>query len=99
MRQILSIFFVVLFVAYLVTPVFVVFFDNSTDISFIHSYTEQEKNNSELVVEESENKQINKMYSNDSSLFGLNPKQTLKNPESSWSTIYFEINSPPPELL
>ena len=99
MRQFFSIFFVILFVAYLATPVFIVFFDKSTDISYIHSYTEQEKNNSELVIEESENKQINKVYSIDSGLFGLNTKQTLKDQESRWSTIYFEINSPPPEFL
>ncbi|WP_339609561.1 hypothetical protein [uncultured Planktosalinus sp.] len=99
MRQLLSIFFAILFVAYLATPLFIVFFDNSTDISYIHSYTEQEKNNSELVIEESENKQFHKMYSNDSGLFELNTKQTLKNTESNWSTIYFDINLPPPELL
>ncbi len=99
MRQFVSLFFILLFGAFLATPTFVAFFDNSPDISYIHSTTEEEKTHSERSIDESENKQIHKIYSYDSDLNGLNTKNSIKSSEPIWSKIYFEINSPPPEIV
>lgn len=99
MRQIVSIFFILLFGAFLATPTFVAFFDNSPDISYIHSTTEEEKTHSDRSIDQSENKQINKICSQESNLYGVNTKSSSVAPEHNWSGVYFEINSPPPEIV
>lgn len=98
MRQLVSIFFILLFGAFLATPTLVVFFDNAPDLSYVHSSTEEEKTNPERIIDESENTHNKKIYSFDSNLNGLHTKHILEAPEPNWSSIYFEINHPPPEL-
>lgn len=98
MRQVVIIFFILLFGAFIATPTFVAFSENSIDLSYIHSSTEEEKTNSERIIDEIENKQINKIYYYNSNLTGLHTKHPLAVPDHNWSTIYFEINSPPPDI-
>jgi len=99
MRQLLSLFFVFVFSAFLATPTFVVLVDTSAEISFVHHVTEEEKTHNERFVDESESKQINKFYAVDFIHFGLHTSHNLNAPQILWSAVYFEINSPPPETV
>lgn len=99
MRQLLSLFFVLVFSAFLATPTFVILVDTSAEISFVHHATEEEKTHNERFVDESESKQINKLYAVDSNHFGLHTNHNLNAPQTLWSAVYFEINSPPPETV
>jgi len=98
MRQLASIFFSLLFLVFLATPTYVDFFDDSIDISYIHTSTENEKNNSERVIGEIENKLFEKLISYNFCPNILSKKHVLGLSKSIWETLYYDINSPPPEI-
>lgn len=79
-------------------PTYVAFVDNTIDISQIHASTEEEKKNTERFIAESENQPNDKIFSFNPYLNGFYKKLILATPAPSWSSIYFKINSPPPEI-
>lgn len=97
MRQVLSIFLILLFSAFIATPTFVVLTENSIDISFLHSANEEEKTQDECCFEMSENKKLDNFYTFESTLINCYKKNALEAPNSSWKAIYFDIQIPPPD--
>lgn len=97
MRQLISLFLILLFSAFIATPTFVVLSGSSIDISYLHSSSEEEKTHNERFFEESENKKLNNFYTFDSSLLDSYKKRILDTPNSLWNPIYFDIQIPPPE--
>lgn len=82
------------------TPTVVTVIKNSIDISYVYSVNEEEKNNSEeRTFSEKHTKFINKYLTLSLGLmeFSESNFSTLLNKH--WSTVYFELNSPPPEYI
>ncbi len=98
MREFYSIFFLLIFTGFLLTPTFVACFDNTVDLSYIFSTTEEEQNGDERNLADKSPKLISKFFSfnfNFSEFLGKSiPDIHLDN----WNTVYFELHSPPPEL-
>tara|TARA_R110002072_G_scaffold174802_19_gene330580 strand:+ start:1498 stop:1797 length:300 start_codon:yes stop_codon:yes gene_type:complete len=98
MRQLISLFLILLFSAFIATPTFVVLSGSSTDISYLHSSSEEEKTHNERFFEESENKKLNNFYTFESALLDSYQKFILGVSYSLWNPIYFDIQVPPPDL-
>ncbi len=91
-KNIISIFFTVIFLAFLTAPAVIVMVDNSVDVSCFYSVSEEEKENGTNVffhinLSQQTNFSLAKSINNDEYYF------------KKYSTPHLNIISPPPELI
>lgn len=97
MRQLISIFLISLFVAFIATPTFVAITETTIDISTLHTSSEEEKTQNERFFEEIENKKPN-YFIFDLAMLYSGKKHDSEAPHSLWNDIFFDIQIPPPDL-
>lgn len=83
--------------AFIATPTFVAYFDNTIDLSYVYSTTEEEQNGDERTFGEKHNKLINTFQSISLEFIKLNRKNAFSSQNLKLNAIYFELHSPPPE--
>lgn len=83
--------------AFIATPTFVAYFDNTIDLSYVYSTTEEEQNGDERTFGEKHNKLINSIQFISLDLIKLNKKSSFNSHEFKLNSVYFELHSPPPE--
>ncbi len=95
--QPISVFFLIVFSAFLMTPSLVTVLKNNADISYIFNAVEEEQNNSERKLLESQTKILNNFFS----ITFLLPELISSNPINTyymdWANINTDTFSPPPE--
>ncbi len=91
-----SIFFLVIFTTFLVTPSVVTYLDGGIDVSWFFNMNEEEKTDTPKLDKEKQQHHEKTLLPEAFSENVLN-KNTLINTRNHWTTIYFENDSPPPE--
>lgn len=99
MRNLVSVFFTILFLVFLATPSIISTLETNFDFSYIYSSAEEEQKSEEKSFGEKSPKLISKFFS-----YNFSHSEFLSNTTPGfhmnyWETVYFELHSPPPEII
>lgn len=97
MSRHISIFFVIIFGLFIVTPTVVTAIKSTIDISYVYSVTEEEQSNSERTIAENHTKILTKQLSWALGFLEFSESNQNTYYNKIWKPVYFDLLSPPPE--